>query len=411
MNFSRSEKLFILFTWMICFCIGSEYAITRPASNGIFLTAYSAEFIPWVWIATVPFNLLIVYLYNRFLPKMGPLKMVVTMASFAIGINLFCSWILPHHPKWIFLHYVWKDIYILFMFKQLWSMIHTTIAPQRSKYLYGIIFGMGTVGSLAGSLISGFFAKDIGSENLFLFTAPIYGFLIYCYTKAMKYSPVNQVSYPSETDKNLVSQGGVSMIFQNKLLISILCLVIFMQVSVALVEYQFNTRLEMQIFEKDLRTEYCGRIFGLTSFLSAIFQFIGSFLLVHWMGVRQSHLLIPLLLFINSLAALMIPGFALVTFSFILVKSIDFSLFGVIKEMLYIPLKVDEKYRAKAVIDVFAYRSSKALVSLAILGLQIFATTSVLQIASIISTFLFGFWLLFVLFFLKRDFIHREQHP
>ncbi len=40
--------------------------------------------------------------------------------------------------------------------------------------------------------------------------------------------------------------------------------------------------------------------------------------------------------------------------------------------MLYIPLKPDEKYRARAVIDVFASRSSKAFSSLLIIGITTF---------------------------------------
>ena len=52
------------------------------------------------------------------------------------------------------------------------------------------------------------------------------------------------------------------------------------------------------------------------------------------------------------------------------VKALDYSIFGIIKEQLYIPLGINEKFKAKAIIDVFAYRSSKALASLLILGLS-----------------------------------------
>jgi len=63
---------------------------------------------------------------------------------------------------------------------------------------------------------------------------------------------------------------------------------------------------------------------------------------------------------------------------FICNKSLDFSVFGVVKEMLYIPLKPDEKFRAKAVIDVFAYRSSKAVASLLILFITAFVSNQML---------------------------------
>lgn len=386
---------------IICFCTGAEFAITRPSSSAIFITVFSTLFIPWVWLATVPLNLFAVYLYNRFLPKIGPLKMVITVAGLAIAVNVLCALLLPYYPKLIFFQFAWKDIYILFMFKQLWSMIHSTISASRAKYLYGIIFGMGTLGSIAGSAAPGFFAVEMGSARLLFLTAPIYAVLIFCYCHAMKYSFLKGLSFSDELTSNPKPGEGISMIFRNRKVLSIMLLVIFMQISVGLIEYQFNWHVQTHVADLDLRTEYCGKIFGLTSLTSGIFQFIGSFFLIHVMGVRRSHLFIPLLLLGNGLLVFMMPTFALVSFAFVFLKAIDFSLFGVVKEMLYIPLRLDEKYRAKAVIDVFAYRTSKAFIALAILALQFFLADQVLNLTSLIAVALFAIWVFFVVFFLR----------
>lgn len=383
---------------IICFCTGAEYAITRPASNAIFISTFSVNMLPWVWLATVPFNWGIVALYNRWIPRIGPLKMVVGMALVAIVFNVLFAFLLPIWPKLIFLHYAWKDIYILFMFKQLWSMVHATLSSEKAKYWYGIIFGMGTLGSLVGSSISGFCAVVFGSEKLFFLTAPVYAILVYAYVKAMRYSSLESTSLKKEGR----GVGGVKLVFQNRLLVAILVLVVFMQISVALIEYQFNHYLELNILDKDLRTEYCGRVYGLTNLLSGLFQFVGSFALIQWIGLRGNHLLVPLLLLLNGLVIWMIPGFGLLTFSLIFVKALDFSLFGVVKEMLYIPLRLDEKYQAKAVIDVFAWRTSKAVISLAILGLQLFMG-DVMRLVGIMTISVFVIWFLFALLFLKKD--------
>ena len=140
------------------FFIAAEYGITRPASQSLFLTLFSTATLPWVWLATVPLNLFVIYLYNRFLPKIGPGSMLTLVACIAIGINSAMPFILPIFPPMIFLQYAWKDIYILLMFKQLWSITHSTIPAARAQYLYGIIFGMGTLGSVLGSIIPGAFA-------------------------------------------------------------------------------------------------------------------------------------------------------------------------------------------------------------------------------------------------------------
>ena len=88
--------------------------------------------------------------------------------------------------------------------------------------------------------------------------------------------------------------------------------------------------------------------------------------------------------------------------SFVFVKSVDFSLFGILREMLYVPLKLDEKFRAKAVIDVFAYRTSKAAVSLCVLGLQAIAGPLLLTCVSAFSTAVFIAWMALVVIMFKR---------
>ena len=131
---------------------------------------------------------------------------------------------------------------------------------------------------------------------------------------------------------------------------------------------------------------------------------MGSFLFVHLLGVRKSHLAIPLLLLANVAGFMFIPSFALISFAFVFIKAIDFSLFGIIREMLYIPLKTEEKFQAKAVIDVFVHRSAKALVSLCVLGLQLFAGAQILNwIGPSTATILF-IWVAVVWFLLRKHY-------
>lgn len=397
LRFTRAEKLFVFFSILTGFSVACEYGITRPAGNAIFLSVFSSDWLPWVWIATVPLNLAVIFLYNYFLPKVGPLKMLYSVAASAIGINLFCAFFLKFFPSFIFFHYAWKEVYVLLMFKQFWSMVHATVAPSRAKYLYGVIFGMGTLGSIVGSLIPGFFASVLGSEQLFLFTLPIYLFLIFSYTKAFQLSTL-----PNSLQQEEKPKGGFSLIRNNRFLVAVLLLVVLMQVSVGLMEYQFNAKLEFNILDKDLRTEYCGKLNGVTNILSTAFQWIGGFLMVHALGLRGSHFFIPLILLISALFCWIIPSFALFSFAYVLIKSIDYSLFGVVREMLYIPLQLDEKYRAKAIIDVFAYRTSKALVSLVVLVLQAIAGAALLPLLNLTAIAVFVAWILVVLLLLRK---------
>lgn len=396
---TRSEKLFIFFSMITVFLITAEYGITRPASQALFITHFSAKFIPWIWLATIPLNLLVISSYNRFLSRVGPFKILCAIAGLTIVINCLSGFLSSVFPAWILFQFAWKDIYILFMLKQVWSLVHSTIPPEKAKYLYGLIYGIGTAGSVFGSLIPGFFAVRLGSESLYFFTLPIYLLLIFTYKQAFSHS----LYLPSEI-KQTKESGAFSMVWKTPYLMCVLLLVVLMQISVGLMEYQFNAHLELSILEKDLRTQYVGQMMTYVNVFSGFFQIVGSFLLIQILGVRGSHLTVPLILLVNAVALIYLPSFALISFAFVFIKAVDFSLFGVIREMLYVPMKLDEKYRAKAVIDVFAYRSSKALVAVCILGLQFFSGANLLPWASIIGVGVLFIWLLTVWFLLRKHY-------
>lgn len=397
---TRSEKLFVFFAILAGMAIAGEYGIVRPASSSLFITAFSAKALPWVWFATLPINLFVIALYNRYLPLMGPLKMLGTLSFFVVGINVLTAIFGQTYPSLIFLQFAWKDIYILLMFKQLWSMIHSTIRPDRAKYLYGFIFGMGTVSSLICSQIPTHFAVELGSASLLYFSVPLYVLLFFSYRMALKRSGVQGKSFDTELPSNALE--GFSLIRKSSFMTGIMLLVVLMQVSAGLLEYQFNAHLELKFLDQDLRTAYCGQIMGYTNLLSTCLQFIGGFFLIQWLGVKKGHFMIPLVLCASGLLSVAYPTFAMVSFSFVFVKAIDFSLFGVLREMLYIPLTLDEKYRAKAVIDVFAYRSSKALVSITVLAIQAMAGAAILFYVNTLSIALFIAWMGLVWFMFKK---------
>jgi ATP:ADP antiporter, AAA family len=401
-SLTRPEKVFIFFAMLTGFCISGEYGIIRPASQSIFLAVFSASFIPAFWLATVPLNLVIVYLYNHFLPRIGPLRMVA-IASIAIAsMNLLCFLVLPIFPQIIFFHACWKDVYILLMFKQLWSMIHSTLAASRAKYIFGFIFGVGTCGAALGSLVPGYLAPHFGSSVLLLFSVPIYCLLFYAYRKAYYLSGANKLASSIESNRTSANEGFL-LILRNRYISGILLLVMFMQISIALVDFQFSHYLELLIPALDLRTAYFGKLISVINVVSLVLQFVGGFLLLKLIGLRNSHFFIPLILCTTAFGQWLLPSFAMVTIAYSLTKSIDYSIFGVMREMLFLPLKLDEKYRAKAVIDVFAHRTSKALASFLLLGLQWVVGSQVFSLANYLLFVIFLAWLAIVAFLFKKS--------
>jgi len=232
---------------------------------------------------------------------------------------------------------------------------------------------------------------------------PVYLCLMLSYKLAYQRSKLKTDSFNTDLTPDPRAREAFSLIRRTPILVAVLLLVVFMQVSAGLIEYQFNAHLELNILDMDLRTAYCGKIGAIINVLSLTFQFLGALLVIKTLGVKGSHILIPILLCTSALFSFAMPGFAIVSFSYVFLKAIDFSLFGVIREMLYVPLQLDAKFRAKAIIDVFAYRTSKALVSFGLIALQAVASSYILQLTSYLSILIFIGWLGTVAFLFRRS--------
>ncbi len=394
----EKERLFLLFAMLCGFFITAEYAITKPTSNSIFLAHYSVKLYPYAWLLTVPLNFLAVTLYNRFLPRLGCFRMFLWTVGVTIGINTLCGLYVQQFTPLSFLLYVWKDIYVLLMFQQVWSFIHMKTEMKKAKYLYGIIFGVSGIGAIFGSMVPGFFAVKLGSEHLLYMTIPIYLLFIATYHQMLKRSNLEG----SEALQIKKAEGGGQLIKTSSALKFILFIVVLMQLSTTIMDYQFNTYLQERYPLQDLRTQFYGRLWGIINTCKLCLQFFATFLLLKFLGLRRSHFVVPGILLGNAILSLFQPTFIFITYGFSVIKTFDYSIFNIIKEMLYVPLKTDEKFKAKALIDVFAYRSAKAFASVFVLGMQFLSPAKLPYAYSWGPLTLFIVWIIVVFLFLRR---------
>lgn len=410
MKKSYRVVIFLLLAMGASFCITCDFAIVKPASSSIFISQYGASKIPYAWLLAIPINLLIVNAYNWLLPRIGCIPLLVAISGAVVGMNIFTG--LNAQSSWVpFVHYVVKDIYVLLMFQQVWSVIHVTLNMKEAKYLYGIIFGIGGLGAMLGSYVTKGWAVQVGSEHLLFASAPIYLSFILIYFLLLKASTwctgSNHFSFSQERKER---GGGFQKIYSSRYLQYILCIVVAMQLTATVVEYQFNSYLEKAYPVQDVRTAFTGMLFGYVNMATVLFQFIGTSLFIHFFGVLRSHIFIPCGFALFAFANIMIPTFSMTSITFGVIKSFDYSFFRILTEMLYIPLNVEEKFHAKAVIDVFAYRSARGIASALILFLQIvspFGIEPVLRAGAFVVLLL---WL-FATFGIARIYPTLQKQP
>jgi ATP/ADP translocase len=80
-------------------------------------------------------------------------------------------------------------------------------------------------------------------------------------------------------------------------------------------------------------------------------------------------MIIPVINLVSQCVCLFFPAMPVATASFGIFKCLDYSLFRTSKEILYIPLSYDARYRVKQVVDAFTNRFSKGASAFVFSGL------------------------------------------
>ena len=119
-----------------------------------------------------------------------------------------------------------------------------------------------------------------------------------------------------------------------------------------------------------IQTAYSGWFFKWLNIWAFVMQFIVTPALLVAVPLAWVHRLIPLVHVASCLYLWRSPTLAAAGTAYMLFKVLDYSIFRGAKELLYIPLSFDSRYRAKELIDVLGYRTGKGAMSLLVIAAQ-----------------------------------------
>ncbi|MBW1945863.1 MAG: hypothetical protein JRJ51_23985 [Deltaproteobacteria bacterium] len=283
----------------------------------------------------------------------------------------------------------------------MWTFCDASFSEKRAKTLYGFLAGGCSIGGIVASVMTAKLAPILGSSNLLFIGcgALLLGVLLFNYANAKgnqvlhRAQPKDAAGIGIEEDakergtKGGLEEkseptiwGGVDVVLKSRYLILICIMLMMSQFVTALIGLQFNQVLEVQVSELDLRTAYLANFYGMTNIVSLFLQFVVSAPMLHFLGLLLSLILVPALMGVGSLAFFFAPTMAILFGTRVANKSLTYSVFRSAKEILYIPLSYIEKYKGKAVIDMFIYRFAKGGIGAIIIGLGTIMTVTAIRI-------------------------------
>lgn len=391
-------------------CVLCGYEMLRTTSNTLFVAAYGKKGLPWI-LALVPIGVsLVIVGYGRLLSWLGPRKTLHVSTALAIATMGLCYLAIAagNQPARGVL-YVFKESYVVLLIEQYWSYIDSMLSKQSAKRLNGPICGIASIGAVLGGWLLSLLSARWGTLTMVplagLATLPAILLTEAAFRRCGEpRSGARASSRPTSSD-----HLGLKLFAKNRMLVLLICLIGSAQLLGAVLELSFKGLLQDQMPDVDTQNAFSGRYYAWVNGIAMIGQFILAPILLSLVQMRHIHLAIPLVhmgacAYLMAGPTLFRAGLALMVF-----KVLDYSVFRAAKELLYVPLSFDVRYRAKEIIDVLGYRVSKGVTSLGITLLQYAGVTFSVAVYALIGMAGASAWLGLVLPISRYDRERVEQ--
>ncbi len=331
------------------------YELVRSPAKSLYIGEFPDK-ASYAMFGGAVFTFIFIYGYGWSLTLLGARRTILLTSLLSSAVIIFCYFAIRNGSRSaIAVLWVFRSAYIVVIIEQYWSFVISILSIDQAKKFNGPFTGVGSLGAILGAFLGLRLIGSMGSEALLLVGA----------VSILPAALCSEISYrlggepvPAEEERGRKSLE-LSLFKESSYLRRIGLLIILTQFVSATLALRYFGLLGQYIVDLDLRTIYMLKLQFYINSSAGVLQFVLVPIVLHYIAFKFIHPSIPIIHI--GAAALLIARPSLFTgaLAYFLFKSFDYSIFRASKEILYMPLSFDCRYRAKVVIDSFGYRASK----------------------------------------------------
>jgi ATP:ADP antiporter, AAA family len=367
-QFREGELATGLMMFAYSFLAMTAYNVIKPITRSKFISSLGADNLPYVQLAAglligvlmQGYSVLVARLPRRYVAPLTLAGMSALLVGFWVLFRTAGSWVSAGF-------YLLGLILAVLVISQFWTLANDIYDARQAKRLFGFIGGGSSLGGMMGAGLTALVVSRVGTDNLLLCSAAI---LLVCAglvtVIVRREAAAGRGGAAAAEEEGVGGKEAFRLLRESRHLQIIALVIAFAAVGAGLIELQLN--LAAEAFKGRSATDNLTAFLAqVTLYLSAVGFFIQVFLTsrIHRiLGVGFALLVLPTSLGVTGVvvllnAALWAPGLAR-----ILDTSLRYTLDKTTREVLFLPLPTDLKYRAKPFVDVTVDRFAKGLASL-----------------------------------------------
>ena len=364
-----------LLMFLYSFLAMTSYNIVKPVTRSQFISSLGADNLPWVQFGAGMIIGALMQGYTKAIAAV-PRRWTIPVTQAGMIVLLVVFWVLFTQvgAEWVSVgFYLYGLILGILLISQFWTLANDVYDPRQAKRLFGLIGGGASLGGATGAAITATLVETLGTKTMLLVSAAI---LAVCFLIVVRIVRTNERAGQSDAAKTGeeegVSGGEALALLRGSRHLQIIALVItFAAIGAAIIEQQLNmaTAAAKGQSNTDGITQFLAQI---TVYLSLIGLFIQVALTsrVHrLLGIGFALMILPVSLGASGVLMLTVGALWTSGLARVLDTSLRYTVDKTTREILFLPLPADVKYRAKPFIDVTVDRLSKGAGALLILVL------------------------------------------
>jgi len=407
-NIKPGEERIGILLFFYFFFITAPLSIIKPLRNAKLLTELGAEALPVAYLVTAVMIGFVVAFHSRIQVRISHRRLITGSLLLFILSGLVFLVPYPEGWKWIsILFWVWANIFVVVLVTQFWIIVNDAFNPREARRLIGVFVSGGILGGIFGGALTGFLGKTLPFASLLtialaiLFINVFITKLIFSWMNRSRQEEKKNVEKIKKEKSKLGFNECFKTVRSNRYLIILASIVAVTAIVSILIDFQFMSVVKARSPQDVGLTSFFGW-FNFGIMLIALFmQLLMTSNFIKRFGIRASLLLYPIVLVICSVIIVFSP---MLLFAILLKgsdKSLSFTINQSVRELLYIPVSVEQKYRAKIFIDMFVNRFAKAIGSIILLFMGVLHLQRLEYISAVTVLFILG-WVTLNLFASKE---------
>jgi len=372
LSLQPSELPALCWSFTFFFCLLCGYYVIRPLRDEMGI-AGGVEQLQWLFSGTFLLMLAAAPLFGWLTSRFPRRQFLPWLYCFFILNLLFFYLLFQQEGLYTWTaraFFIWSSVFNLFIVSVFWSYMADLFSNEQGKRLFGVIAAGGSLGALVGPVLTGLLVIPLGPVRLLLVSALMLVLSVLCIHQLNRWQLAQLAkaqtgsTQPTSMDDLRIGGhllAGFQLIKESRYLQGIALLILLYATLSTFLYFQQATIVRDAFSDPAHRTlVFAAMDFAVNALTLGCQLFFTGRIVKRW-GLSVTLAVIPVLLAVGFVILGMYSALTTIVVLQVLRRAGNYALMKPAREMLFLVVPREAKYKAKSVLDTVVYRGGDAI--------------------------------------------------